>query len=44
MPRPNYRIALLVEALDVPKWVSDLASWAKDHAAIDLAALIVQSP
>ena len=44
MPRPNYRIALLVEALDVPKWVSDLAGWAKDHPAIDLAALIIQSP
>lgn len=44
MPRPKYRIALLVDSLDVPKWVSDLADWAKGHAAIDLAALIVHSP
>ena len=44
MPRPNYRIALLVDSLEVPKWVSDLACWAKDHPAIELAALIVQSP
>ncbi len=44
MPRPNYRIALLVDSLEVPKWVSDLACWAKDHPAIELVALIVQSP
>jgi hypothetical protein len=43
MTRPEYRIALLVDSLDAPKWVSDLADWAKDHPAIELAALIVQS-
>ena len=44
MQRPKYRIALLVDSLEAPKWVSDLTDWAKDQAAIELAALIVRSP
>ena len=41
---PEYRIALLVDSLEVPKWVSDFADWARGHAAIELAGLIVHSP
>ena len=41
MPQPKYRIALLVDALDVPPWVRDLADWAIAHPAIELSALIV---
>src|SRR5690348_6211031 len=41
MPQPKYRIALLVDALDVPAWVRDLADWAIAQPAIELSALIV---
>ena len=44
MSQPSYRIALLVDLPEVAKWVRDLALWAKDHRAIDLAAIIVQAP
>lgn len=44
MPQLKYRIALLVDALEVDAWVRDLAGWAKDHPAIELAAVIVQPP
>jgi hypothetical protein len=44
MPQPKYRIALLVDGLDVPLWVRDLADWAIAHAAIELSALIVAPP
>ena len=40
----KYRIALLVDSLEVPKWVSDFADWARGHSAIELAALVVHSP
>ena len=40
----RYRIGLLVEGLDVPKWVRDLADWAVDHPMIELAVVVVCSP
>lgn len=43
MPRRRFRIGLLLDDPDVPKWVYDFALWAKDHPAIDLAAAIVHS-
>jgi hypothetical protein len=44
MTRPRFRIALLVDSLEVPRWVRDLAVWAHHHPTIQLAALIVHSP
>ena len=44
MPRRRYRIGLLVDGLEVPKWVRDLAEWAAAHPAIELAAVIVGAP
>ena len=41
MPQPKYRIALLVDALEVPVWVRDLADWAIADPAIELSAVIV---
>ncbi|MGZ2410842.1 hypothetical protein ACUXST_000239 [Sphingomonas sp. F9_3S_D5_B_2] len=40
----KYRIALFVDALEVPKWVHDFARGAEDSAAVDLVALIVAAP
>lgn len=37
----KYRIGLLVDSLDVPVWVRDLALWAAAHPALELAATIV---
>ena len=41
MHRPKYRLALLVDALDVSKWVGELADWASDHPTVELVALIL---
>jgi hypothetical protein len=40
----GYRIALLVDDLNVPKWVRDFADWAVGHPLFELAAVIVQDP
>ena len=44
MPQPKYRIGLIVDGLEVPKWVRDLVDWAKAHSAIELAAVILAPP
>ena len=44
MPKRKYRIGLIVDRPDVAKWVRDLASWANDHPAIELAAVVVAGP
>ena len=44
MPQPKYRIGLLVDGLEAPKWVRDLADWARAHPGIELATLIVCAP
>jgi hypothetical protein len=41
MSRPKYRIGLIVDGLDVPKWVTDLADWARSEPSIELAAIII---
>jgi hypothetical protein len=44
MLQPKYRIALLVDTLEVPVWVRDLADWAIADPAIELSAVIVGPP
>jgi hypothetical protein len=44
MPERRYRIGLIVNGLEVPKWVRDLADWANAHPTIELAALVVAAP
>ena len=41
MPQRKYRVGLVVDALEVRKWVRDLADWAAGHPTIELAAVIV---
>ncbi|HEY7006285.1 MAG TPA: hypothetical protein VH392_07335 [Sphingomicrobium sp.] len=44
MPARKYRIGLIVDDLQVPKWVYDLAEWARNDAAMELAAIVVVPP
>lgn len=44
MPTSRYRIALIVDALEVQEWVRHLVDWAAAHSSIELAALIIHSP
>ena len=40
----KYRIALLVDDVQVPSWVRDLAVFASSHSTIELAAILAVRP